>query len=121
MSILSWIATGGKTAEKAMDAIISTGDALVFTDEEQSAANLTILNATIEYQKATQGQNVARRLIALTVTALAVLLIAMIVAVRPISPEYAEFIKSVLVEFVKEPFMIIIAFYFLSRMTKVGK
>ena len=37
MSIFSWFTSGGAQVEKITDAVINTGDALFYTDEEKSA------------------------------------------------------------------------------------
>lgn len=36
MGLLNWITSGGKQVEKITDAIINTGDALVYTEEEKA-------------------------------------------------------------------------------------
>ena len=36
MSFWSWFVSGGKTVEKLTDAVINTGDALVYTEEEKA-------------------------------------------------------------------------------------
>lgn len=44
------------------------GDALVYTEEEKSRDAAKVRELTVNWMKATQGQNLARRLIALSIT-----------------------------------------------------
>jgi hypothetical protein len=50
-----------------MDAVINTGDALFFTDEEKSQANFKLMELRIKAAEATHGSRLARRLLALMI------------------------------------------------------
>ena len=124
MGIFDWITGGGKVAEKVVDAAINTGDALFFTDEEKSQANMKRLDWTLSYLKTTSGQNVARRLIAVGVVGLWVTLI-LIACVSGYwnhgSGSYAKWLFDVLEDVVNAPFMIIIGFYFMTSLARAVK
>ncbi len=117
MGILSWITGGGDLANKTVDAVIRTGDALVFTDEEKSVANQKILDWTLEYAQATNAQNVARRIIAVTVVGLwGILILAACIAgiFDRNDGSYAVWLFDVLKDVIGSPYNIIIGFYFLT-------
>lgn len=116
MGIMSWITGGSKASEKAVEAVINTGDALFFTDEEKSVAAQKKLDWMLEYYKATAAQNVARRVIAVMVTGMFILLILSgITAYAFDRMDLADYIFKTMNENLKEPFMIIIGFYFLKH------
>lgn len=56
------------TISKGVDAVIQSGDALVYTDEEKAEFGQRVRDWLLKWQQATSGQNIARRLIALMVT-----------------------------------------------------
>ena len=56
------------TISKGVDAVIRTGDALVYTEEEKAEFRLKVGEWLLKWQQATSGQNIARRLIAMLVT-----------------------------------------------------
>lgn len=117
MNPLAWIMGGGKTAEKAVDAVINTGDALVFTKEEQSVASQKKLDWLLKYQQATGAQSVARRMIAcMVVLAWFIILLAACMAGYFDRSEgsYAVWLFGVLKEIVANPYNIIMAFYFFT-------
>lgn len=68
----------GKALEGVVSAATSGIDALVYTDEEEATeaakARTEARGLVVDWMRATQGQNLARRLIALMVTALWLLL-----------------------------------------------
>lgn len=49
-------------------AVIKSGDALVYTEEEKAEFGQRVRDWLLKWQQATSGQNIARRLIALMVT-----------------------------------------------------
>ena len=124
MGWLSWLSSGSSSAEKVVDAAIATGDALFFTDEEKSVANMKKLEWILAYMKTTSGQNLARRLIAVGVVGLWVVLVLVAVVagyfVRG-DGSYSEWVFSIIRDAVKEPFMIIIGFYFLTSALRAFK
>jgi hypothetical protein len=54
-----------EVVSEGIDAIVNTGDALVFTDEEKSDANMRWWELRLKAAEATQGSRLARRLLAL--------------------------------------------------------
>ena len=65
MSILSRLFSAPDAVSKGMDAIINTGDALVFTDEEKAANNIKILELRIKAAEASHGSRLARRMLSI--------------------------------------------------------
>jgi len=120
--MFSWLFGNSSAAGKAMDAVINTGDALVFTDEEKSVANQKILDWKIEYAKNTQNQSVSRRIITVAVCLLWVCVgIAALIAQALGATEFAKYSLKFLTDVVMQPFSIIIAFYFLSHVVGNAK
>ncbi len=103
-----------KTSEKIVDGAISGLDAMFFTKEEKSRAGLKVLDFQLAYAKATSGQNLARRLIAVMITGLFCFLVLFGVGVWWINTEYSQFIFDTVKDLVLKPFMIILGFYFLT-------
>lgn len=72
MSLLS-IFKAPETIDKALGAVISAGDALVYTDEEKAEMRLKIADIHLKHIQATAGENnhtsIARRWFAMAVTA----------------------------------------------------
>lgn len=117
--MFNWLFGNSEAVEKATDAVISTGDALFFTDEEKSVASQKILDWKIEYAKATQGQSISRRIIAAGVTAMWMLTgVVALIAASWGQKEYAEYVMKFLVDVVMQPFSIIVGFYFLAHIVK---
>lgn len=106
----------GDNGEKLLDAGIKGIDALYFTEEEKSVASHQLLTTFIDFQKATQAQNLARRYIAFVITgiwAFFVLVLA-IFAVLGLETEFKA-LFSIMKDFVFVPFSGIMAFYFLTH------
>lgn len=117
MSIFSWITGSGRTQEKAIDAVINTGDALFFTDEEKSVANQKKLDWLLDYMKATSAQSVARRLLAVMMagTYLSVFIVVCGAGYFDRSEgSYSVWLFDVLKDTLESPMNIIIGFYFLT-------
>ena len=124
MGVLSWVMGGGETADKVIDAVVRTGDAMVFTEEEKSVANQKILDWVLQYMNATNAQNVARRMIALLVVVswMFVLFLACVSGYFDRAPEsYAVWLFQILRDIVSDPYNIIIAFYFLTGSIRAWK
>ena len=68
-SIAGFFMGGSKTADTVINDISSGVDKIVYTDQEKAEASQKGFELFIEYQKATLPQNVARRQLALLVTA----------------------------------------------------
>jgi len=117
MGLFSWITGGGDSATKIIDAVVKTGDALVFTDEEKSVANQKTLDWVLQYMNATNAQNVARRMIALFVVGSWVFVLFLACVTGYFNRDegsYALWLFAILRDIVSEPYNIIIAFYFLT-------
>ena len=124
MGIFDWITGGGKVAEQVVGAAIKTGDALFFTDEEKSVANMKRLDWTLAYLKTTSGQNVARRMIAVGVVGLwvALILVACVFGYWDRSEgSYSMWVFDVIKDALNNPFMIIIGFYFMTSLARAVK
>ena len=65
MSFFKRLFSAPDAVSKGMDAVISTGDALFFTDEEKSQANLKVLELRLKAAEATHGSRLARRILAI--------------------------------------------------------
>jgi len=112
----SWLLGNNKAVEKVADAVISTGDALFFTDEEKSIASQKILDWKIAYAKATQGQSISRRIIAVGVTFMWVLVGLIALTAKFFGMDaFAIYSMHFLKDIVMQPFSIIVGFYFLAH------
>ena len=114
----------GKNAGKIIDGTKEIIDDAFFTDEEKSDAKAGVLKWLLQYQEATKPQNFARRIIAILI----VLLWVLLVLIASISGywetgegSYAEYIFMVLSDVVNEPFMIVLGFYFLTHVVRAYK
>ena len=99
-------------------------DALVYTDEEKAGdaakERSQARSMVVDWMQATQGQNLARRLIALSITAvwLTQYLVAMVGSVISVwTPDPQLWLETVAVigdyaESMNSPMMLILAFYF---------
>lgn len=116
MNIFGWLTGGTDTAKKVVDATIATGDALFYTDEEKAKDYASYREWYLKYLEATQPQNIARRLIALTITGLwsLVVIAALIIRARG-GDDLANYFFKVLDDIVTAPFLTVIGFYFLKR------
>ncbi len=65
MGIFSKLFSSSETVQKTVDAVINTGDALWFTDEEKSVASQKKLDWLLKYHEASKGSNIARRVISM--------------------------------------------------------
>jgi len=116
--MLGWLFGGSSAADKTVSSIASGVDKIFYTAEEKSEASQKGFELFIEYQKATQPQNVARRLIAMIITALFALLLLIAVLAWPFNVSYAVFIiKDVVLIIVLPVFLTINTFYFAKRFT----
>jgi len=115
MNIIKWLFGGSKVASETVTDIRKGIDVMVFTPEEKALANREGFELWIKYQEATAPQNVARRMIALIVTALWAFLVLLTVALWPFFREYTEFVYSLLLNVVSPVFMLVMVFYFSKR------
>lgn len=115
MGLFSWLTGGGDTASKVIETASSGLDMMFYTDEEKSIAAQKVLDFKLAWLKATSGQNLARRIIAIGVVSLWILLVLAACIVRIWSEEGSNFLFNVLKDIVNTPFMIIIGFYFAAQ------
>lgn len=121
-SLFSFFTGASSSAEKAVDAIISTGDAIVFTDEEKSVANQKILDWKLQWLQLTNPQNKARRIIAYGIVGLWIILIlAGVIAFGFKNTEFSSYIFKVLTDIVAIPFAMIMGFYYAAHLVRANK
>jgi len=119
MGFIANLFGGGSTTNKIVDGVISGADALFYTDEEKAVANQKILDFKLEWMKATQGQNIARRLIAIGVTLAWLLAGIVVLTAKALGyDEFSKFAFEYLTSVITTPFMIIIGFYFAAHALK---
>lgn len=121
MNILKRIFAGPTETNKIIDGAIAGLDKIVFTEEERADANRKMGDWYLKYLQATEGQNLARRLIAVIVVCLWSALVVFGVAIRWISYDLSDFVFRVLVDIVMQPFTIVIGFYFLTHAVRAYK
>ena len=116
MNLLKRIFASPDDSSKIIDGAIKGMDAIVFTKEERAAANAKIGEWYLRYLAATESQNLARRLIAMLVVGLFVVLVLTGVAARMFgSVAISDYVFNVLTDVVLQPFSIVIGFYFLTH------
>lgn len=118
MQLLRRIFAGPEQVSSVIDGAKSAIDAGIFTNQERAEADAGLRGFLLEFMKATQPQNLARRYIAFAIVALFVLLVLLAVAVWPFLPDYAAFIFDVIDKLVWIPFSGIMGFYFLTHLTR---
>ena len=114
-----WLIGNSDSAGKAVDGVIDSLDALIFTDEEKSIASQKVLDFKIEYAKHTQNQSIARRVIAFVITGVWATLNLFAVTLYFFNESASKFVFDVLKENINVPFMIVVGFYFAAHV--VGK
>lgn len=113
MSFFKMLFGSPETAVKTAGAIAKGVDSLVYTEEEKAANRARAMDWLAKYMEATQGQNLARRLIALLVTVQWMVLVNIGVACELSGlKEKAEYVFRVLTENVNEAFGLVMLFYF---------
>jgi len=122
---MGWINTllgSSDFVNKVTDAAINTGDKLVYTDEEKTEAHKKVLDWYLEYLKVTNPQNIARRLIALSVTLLwcIFLIIAVTMEILGFHSD-SKFIFETIKDNINQPFSIVLAFYFATHALRALK
>jgi len=117
----SWLTGNSNSANKAVDAVINSGDALVFTDEEKDNSNHKKLDFIIRHAEATQSQSVSRRVLTVSIAFLFITLSVVVVVAgyfdRSIG-SYSTFVFDFMKEVVLQPFSILLVFYFVTPFAK---
>ena len=113
MGIFSKLFSSSDTVSKTVDAVISTGDALFFTDEEKSVANQKKLDWILKYHEASKGSNIARRLLAVMVTGVFLALVVMVALLYVAGwQEEADKVYALVKDTLVTPVGLVMAFYF---------
>lgn len=112
ISALKGLLAGPETAARAVNAIIDSGDALIFTDEEKAEAKRGLLAGVSDYMRATSGSARARRLVAVMVTGVWALFVVIAGLVWPFMPDWSGYLVGLLNDAVMPVFLLIAAFYF---------
>jgi len=113
VSILSKLFSSSDTVSKTVDAVISTGDALFFTDEEKSIANQKKLDWILKYHEASKGSNIARRLLAVMLTGVFLLLVIVVAGLYVIGWQAeADKVYTLIKDTLVTPVGIIVVFYY---------
>ncbi len=113
MSIWSKLFSSSDTVRKTIDAVISTGDALFFTDEEKSVANQKKLDWILKYHEASKGSNIARRLLAVMLTGVFLFLVIVVAGLYVIGWQTeAEKVYTLVKDTLVTPVGLVMAFYF---------
>lgn len=132
MSLLKRLFARPEDGTKIIDGAVNGLDKIFFTKEERADANNKLSEWYLKYLAATEGQNLARRMIAVIIVYVWTGLIAFGMFARaaelflqrgvaqklyPLS----EFVLSLLVDVVMVPFGIVIGFYFLTHTVRAYK
>lgn len=124
MGILSWLTGNSKSAEKAVDGVVNGVDAMFFTAEEKAAAMQQAFALKIDFAKHTAFMSISRRVIVCMVTALWGVMVILLVAFGLIfGKDSSSFtlLFEVMKDIVNPPFMIIVAFYFMSQLASKAR
>jgi len=116
MGLLSWFTGDNKNVSSIIDGVKSGLDYAVYTDQEKSEADQRVLDFTLKYLEATKNQSLARRVIAFIIVGVWAILLILAVTSKLFSEDYSKFIFEVLANVVKDPFSIVIGFYFATQM-----
>ena len=124
MGLFSWITGNSKAAEKAVDGVINGLDAMFFTDQEKSVANLKALELKIEFARATAGMSISRRIIVVMVSTAWLSLVILAAGLGLwLGKDAAQvtWLIELLTNVVMQPFSIIVGFYFLAQVAGAAR
>ena len=121
MGLLSRIFARPEDGTKIIDGAIKTLDHAFFTKQERAESSQKVSEFYLKFLDATQGQNLARRYVAMVVVGLWGALVVVMVVAYFLSREFSEFVFEVLTDVVMVPFSIIIGFYFLTHTVRSFK
>jgi hypothetical protein len=94
--ILGAIFGSQKNTETIVDGAVAGIDKMFFTKEEQAEFRQKGAEWFLEYLKATQPQNLARRMIAMIVVGLWALIVLVGIAAWPVHETYADYVFRIL-------------------------
>lgn len=112
MKLLDRIFATPEAIEKTVDAAISAGDKIWYTEEEKADDRKALREWYLRYLEATAGHNLARRLIAMIVTGVWAMMVAVALFAYPFSKEWAKHAVDVMSALVADPYNLVIVFYF---------
>lgn len=117
MNVLKLLFGSPDAAVKTAGTIAKGIDAMVFTDQEKSEHKAKAMEWLGKYMESTQGQNLARRMIAMVVTIQWALMLNVAVLLQLLdSDAKSQYVFKVMDECVNEAFMLVMIFYFGARM-----
>lgn len=116
--IIGAIFGSSKNTETIVNGAVKGLDSMFFTKEEQAEYRQKGAEWFLEYLKATQPQNLARRLIAMIIVLLWAFLIVVGVSTYKFDVSYSQFIFDVLKDIVMNPFLMIMGFYFAAHVVR---
>lgn len=119
MSFWARLFASPEVVNKTVDAVINTGDALFFTDEEKSQANMEKLKWILQFHQVSAGSNLARRLLSVmfAFTFLGLIMAIAVLYGFGLNSE-GNLIFGLVTETLVVPMGMIITFYFLSGMSR---
>jgi len=133
MSVWSKIFGSSETVREGLSMIRDAGDALVYTDQEKAqdarASNQAAINSIIQWMDTTKGQNLARRLLAVMITSVWLLMyiVSMLINITAVwvhDPEQWRVTAVVVGGYAEQmngAMMLILAFYFAApQMAKIA-
>lgn len=114
MSWLKTVFSAEDTISKTVDGVYNGVDKVFYTEEEKAEAAMRVLEVQLRFLEAGTGYNVARRIIAVTVTAVwslwsLVFLVMCLIGFDTLA------LKEVYLGLVAGPFGVILSWYFASR------
>ena len=117
MGLLAKLFGNANVVEKAVDGVIRGTDALFFTEEEESKANLMMLEAKIDFYKASQGSRLARRVIAFMICgAWLALIFGGVIAETLGASDLSDHIYNVSSDTLQTPVSLVLSFYFATSL-----
>lgn len=124
MGLLKRVFAGPDQVGAVIDGARKGLDALVFTNEERAAQGIRAFELVADYMRATEGQNLARRLIAFAVVGLWAFVIVLGVALALLQnalgweSDPAGIVFGVLEDHVTWPLGIVLGFYFATHLLR---
>jgi len=109
----------GVDVQKTIDTVAKGVDYSIYTEQEQKEMNERFVAAKLT---AIGKASVARRVIAIAITAESIILVNVTVALHLLGwSADAQFVKTLLIEFMLQPFLAVVGFYFLTQIVGASK
>lgn len=117
MSVLKLLFGSPDAAVNTANTIAKGVDSVVYTDQEKAENRQLSMEWLTKYMESTQGQNLARRMIAMIVTIQWTIMLNLAVGLQLFdAPSKSDYVFKVMDECVNEAFMLVMIFYFGARM-----